>query len=128
MQLNVHLAQDQIKDNMTAGEINCFKKTLERSTIKQVIALDPYMEYLAKPETHFREITNQLIIDELNLCGQLGINSLIIHPGTCSLQSGALECVTDMSESINEILSKVSGNCMVLLQNMASGNSIFYTV
>lgn len=126
VQLNIYIAPDQTQDNMTADEIDAFKKTLACSNIKYVVALDPYLEYLAKPEINERDETRELIIDELELCGQLGISYLIVHPGTCSLRSNTDNCIIDMASSINEILGKATGNCMMLLQNMVSGNSIFY--
>jgi len=128
IQLYTRGAQEWVKHEMTAEEIGTFRKTLEKSTIRYVIALDPFMKHLGLPDLERGELMNELIADELALCDMLGIPYLILHPGTCSLRSGTLECITNISENINNILSKTSGNTMILLQNMASGGkSICYT-
>jgi len=128
IQIYIRNDQSYVKHEIHDEAINSFKKALEQSTIKYVIALDPFMKQLGLPELKRPEIMNELITDELSLCDALDIPYLIIHPGTCSLRMGTLECITDISENINDILSKASGNSMILLQNMASGGkSISYT-
>lgn len=128
IQLYTRSAQEWVKHEMTAEEINAFRNALKTSTIDYVIALDPYMKHLGLPDLERSELMNELISDELTLCDLLGIPYLILHPGTCSLRSGTLECIIDIAENINKILDKASGNTMILLQNMASGGkSICYT-
>jgi len=128
IQMYVRTDQSFIKHDMSDEETKGFKNKLEQSTIKTVIALDPFMKDLGVPELKRPEIMNELIADELGLCNALGIPYLIIHPGTCNLRSETLECIIDISKNINDILHLASGNSSILIQNMASGNkSICYT-
>jgi len=128
VQLYTRSAQEWVKHEMTAEQIMTFRKTVEISTIQCIIALDPYMKHLGLPDLERSELMNELIADELTLCNLLEIPYLILHPGTCSLRSGTLECMIDITDNINEILSNASGNTVILLQNMASGGkSICYT-
>ncbi len=127
-QLYMRSDADYIKRAMSDEAIGSFRKTLEASTIEYVIALDPFMKYLGMSEIDRPESMNELIAQELNLCYMLGIPYLIVHPGTCSLRTETLECITDISENINDILEKSSGDSSILLQNMASGGkSIAFT-
>jgi len=119
---------DWVKHSMTADQINRFKTALNESTIKEVIALDPFMKHLGRPGLERIELMNDLITDELAVCHLLGIPFLILHPGTCSLRSGTVECITNVSENLNDIISKAPGETSVLLMNMAGGGkSICYT-
>ena len=128
LQLYTRSDQDWVKHEKTDAEIKLFRDHLQKSTIKYVLALDPFMKHLGMSEIKRPESMNDLIADELGLCDRLGIPYLIIHPGTCSLRSGTLDCITNIAENLNDILGHASGKTIILLQNMASGGkSILYT-
>lgn len=127
LQLYIRSDRTFVKHNMSTKQIKSFKETLEQSSIKYVFALDPFMKSFGLPELKRPDTMNELITDELSLCDMLGIPYLIIHPGTCSLRSETLACITDIADNINEILNNASGHSMILIQNMASGGkSICY--
>ncbi len=129
IQIYIRNDQSYVKHEIQNEAINSFRKALEQSSIKYVIALDPFMKQLGLSELKRPEIMNELIADELSLCDLLGIPYLIIHPGTCNLRKGTLECITDIADNLSDILIKSSNsNTMLLVQNMASGGrSICYS-
>ena len=128
VQMYARSEKNWVKHELSQEHIDRFREVQAASSIKYVVALDPFMQQLGMPGLKRPESMNELIADELELCDKLGIPYLILHPGTCGLRSETLECITDISENIDDILGRAKGDATILLQNMASGgNSICYT-
>jgi len=129
IQLFIYSNAEWIKHEMTADQIDQFTKALQGSSIQYVIGLDPYFTRFGFFQPERSRIMCDLVADELNLCEELGIQYLIIHPGTCSRISSVDECFFQISDHLDTVFkSTMSTKPMIVLQNMpGAGKSIFYS-
>ena len=63
-------------------EATLFKKALKASTIQSVIAHASYLINLASTQKATEEQSIKALINELERCELLGINYLVLHPGS----------------------------------------------
>lgn len=110
-------------------EATLFKKTLtQASSVRNVIAHTAYLINLASANDAVREQSIQSLSMELIRCEQLGISSLVLHPGsgdTTNLKKTLLRVAQGLDTAF--IQSNVQ-NVHILLETMAGqGNSIGHT-
>lgn len=120
--------------------IDEFKKNLVEVEISPVHVLphSSYLINLAHPVEENRKKSLDAFVDELNRCDQLGLNKLVIHPGShlnpCK-DKNPKKCLKGYTEeegmgrivdSINEALS-LTQNVTVVLENVAGqGTNLGY--
>ena len=96
-----------------------FKEARSSSTVGAVVAHASYLINLASREqpTHARSL--RALGDELERCGRLGVDGLVLHPGA-HLGRGSQKGVVHIANSLDRVLSRVSsGKTRLLLENTA---------
>ncbi len=99
-----------------------FKKTLEQSNIKSVIAHASYLINVGSAQKATEEKAIKALIDELERCELLGIKSLVLHPGSCGTLTKE-EGIKQISANLNKALEQTTSSTMILLENMAGQGS-----
>lgn len=88
--------------------------------ISKVVVHAPYIINLANRKN--LEFGISFLIEELERCSQLGMNYLVLHPGS-HVGVGIEEGIKSIVEGLNEVLKKYHGNTMILLETMAGKGS-----
>ena len=112
--------------NLTEKDISLFTEKWKYSFIKYIIAHASYLINLGSPEKEIAtKSTNSLAI-ELERCEQLKIPYLVFHPGSRqNMQED--ECLKQIAYSINEVIEKVPGKSILVIENMAGqGSNVCY--
>ena len=100
------------------AEIDAFRNALLRSGIKRVIAHASYLINLAVGGT-VGDKSVEAVIREIDLCYQLGIDSLVLHPGS-SKGASLCEAFGTLSGALDKILGRTQEyNVTILLETMA---------
>ncbi len=107
---------------LSDSEMEQFKSAREAAGTKCVVAHASYLINLAG-EDSIRAKGRTALIDDLNRCGRLGIEYLVLHPGSHKdVASGIDRIVTALDEVMDGVLD---GETKLLLETMAGqGNSI----
>lgn len=112
---------------LTQQEIDLYKKALNLSTIKIVIAHTAYLINIGSPKNDIEQKSIQSLITELDRCNKLTIPYLVVHPGS-HLEGSEQECLEKISNNINIIFEKHPGTTMLLLELMpGQGSSVCYS-
>ena len=93
---------------LSENEIEKFRKRLESSKIKFVVAHDSYLINLCSKELEMLNKSRDSFLDELKRCELLGIPHLNFHPGA-HLGLGEDEGIKIIAESLNVAHSKTPG-------------------
>lgn len=109
--------------------IDKFKKNCELFGYlpKQILAHDSYLINIGNPDLDKRKKSCDALTDELTRCGQLGLLTLNIHPGSHLRLISEDACCTLIAESINRALEKTTGVTVVLENTAGQGSNIGYT-
>jgi deoxyribonuclease-4 len=101
-----------------------FRRTRRQTGISPVVAHGSYLVNLAG-EPHVRGRSIEAMVADLDRCRRLGIEYLVFHPGS---RPDKEEGIRLIAEGLNEILARVAGSPMILLETTAGmGNSIGHT-
>jgi deoxyribonuclease-4 len=92
-----------------------FRKTRGELAISPVIAHGSYLVNLAG-EGKFSEPSAKATADELDRCGRMGIDYLVMHPGTHAEAAAGIWLLT---ERLNEIVAACPSGVKVLLETTA---------
>jgi len=110
--------------DLTEEEISLFKETTKKSLLKNITAHACYLINLASATERTRALSINALTQELQRCEQLGIEYLVLHPGSHGGQ-GRDKGAGLISEGIDKAFGKSPGRTMVLLETMAGqGTSI----
>ena len=100
------------------AEIDAFRNALLGSGIKRVIAHASYLINLAAGGTVGNKSVDA-VVREIDLCYQLGIDSLVLHPGS-SKGADLCEALGTLSGALGKILDRTQEyNVTILLETMA---------
>ncbi len=103
-------------------------KNVQNQTGIIPIAHASYLLNLGSPKKDIRQKSIEGLLIELERCEQLGIQSLVLHPGSKDL-STVEECLQTIATSLDEVLKKAQSSTLVLLENTAGqGNAVGYTL
>ena len=112
--------------NLSKDEVLIFKKKWQQSFINTIVVHASYLINLGSPQKKIVMQSVNALTLELERCEQLGISSLIIHPGS-SQKMPEKQCLKQVADLIDLVLSKVPGKSAIILENMAGqGSSICY--
>lgn len=89
-----------------------------------ILPHDSYLINLGSPTDEGLARSRAAFLDEMQRCGQLGLNRLNFHPGSHLNQISIDECIKRISESINMALDKTSGVCAVIENTAGQGSNI----
>lgn len=124
---------------LDAETIDKFKENLQASGIspKHVLPHDSYLINLGHPEQEKLEKSRAAFIDELERCGQLGLDRLNFHPGSHLVKINKKDkenlevmqpienkCLDTIAESINIALDKTSGVSAVIENTAGQGSNL----
>ena len=109
------------------AEITRFRTAVEVSGIHPVISHASYLINLASTVPALREQSIAALVDELDRASQLGLDGVVLHPGTCTAgtQEDSLALV---AEAIRAAFAASPGTPRLLLEHTAGqGRTIGYT-
>ena len=93
---------------------------------RSILAHDSYLINIGNPDRTMRQKSLTALIDELTRCGQLGLGTLNIHPGSHLRAISEEECCILIADSINSALDKTVGVTVVLENTAGQGSNIGY--
>ena len=105
---------------MKAADVETFHKTRRETTLAPVIAHGSYLINLAG-QGEFLQKSIAATADELERCGQLGIEYYVLHPGANDDPQAGMERIAESLNAIVEQLPHVKTK--VLLESMAGQGS-----
>lgn len=88
------------------ADAELFRTKFAVSGLREVISHDIYLINLASPPGEMRDKSLTAFRDELETCARLGINKIVMHPGshlTDSLQAGLARVVEAFDQLFNEV-------------------------
>ncbi len=99
----------------------------------QILAHDSYLINLGHPVTAALEKSREAFLDEVQRCGQLGLDALNFHPGS-HLESKARtsehhiqKCLETIADSLNQILDVTQGVTVVIENTAGQGTNVGYS-
>ncbi len=93
----------------------------------QILPHDSYLINLGHPEKEALEKSRAAFLDEMQRCGQLGLDRLNFHPGSHLNQVSEDESISIIAESINFALDKTSGVTAVIENTAGQGTNLGYS-
>jgi len=107
---------------ITDQEATAFKDAWQQSQIKNVIAHAAYLINIGSPNKDAHAKSLEALSVELDRCEQLGIPSLVLHPGS-RLDTAPEQCYKTIAQGLDEVISNYAGKTQILLENMAGQGS-----
>lgn len=103
-------------------EIEKFKQAVTASSINPIVAHASYLINLASPEEATRKKSIIALKKELEVCSQLNIPYLVLHPGSHVNQT-TKEGITLISQGLDQALQESPGATIIALETMAGQGS-----
>lgn len=103
---------------LSAKEIESFKKKLEKSDVWPVFIHTPYLLNLASPKQEVYRNSVKTLKDELARAGALGVPYVVTHLGS-HLGYGKNAGLKRIVGAVNNAFSAVENNATILLENTA---------
>lgn len=112
---------------LTQEDIDLFAAAWKKTDIATVVVHLPYLINIGSPQATTRHASMSIIKQELERCNALGIDSMVLHPGS-HLGHGEDLCIEHIITSLNDLLADDTGTTKILLENMAGqGTNVGYT-
>jgi deoxyribonuclease-4 len=109
---------------LTEETVAAFRAARQASAVRYVAAHSSYLLNLASPDSEQRQRSILTCIDELDRCRRLGIESLVIHPGSHKGE-GVAAGLTTLCQSFEQICRQGGDEVTLLLENTAGqGHSL----
>ncbi|MFS8506992.1 MAG: deoxyribonuclease IV [Candidatus Babeliales bacterium] len=107
---------------ISSEEIEKFKQAVTASGINPIVAHASYLINLASPEEATRKKSIIALKKELEVCSQLNIPYLVLHPGSHVNQT-TKEGVALISQGLDQALQESPGTTIIALETMAGQGS-----
>jgi len=113
---------------LETAAIDAFKKNCETYGYlpQHILPHDSYLINIGNPDAAMRKKSCDALIDELTRCGDLGLVTLNIHPGSHLRLISEEACCTLIAESVNHALEKTKGVIVVLENTAGQGSNVGY--
>jgi deoxyribonuclease-4 len=113
---------------LTKENIRRFRENCEKYDFRpfQILPHDSYLINLGHPEKEGLEKSREAFLDEMQRCGQLGLDRLNFHPGGSLGQISDEECLLRIAESVNIVLNKTRGVTAVIENTAGQGSNLGY--
>ncbi|MCS7133638.1 MAG: deoxyribonuclease IV [Candidatus Caldarchaeum sp.] len=95
-----------------------FREKFQKAGFKVAMAHMPYLPNIASPKKIIYDKSVKSLIAELERCGLLGVELLVVHVGS-HLGAGIEKGIELVANAVNTALEKVENKVLVLLENMA---------
>jgi deoxyribonuclease-4 len=102
-------------------EVAGFRELRKKLNIYPLAVHIPYLPNIATSNSELYLKSVNALIEDLEVANQIGADFLVIHPGAWSEGSTIAEGIIKVVEALNTAISKVEGNCLVLLETVAGG-------
>lgn len=103
---------------LTEETVNAFQTARQTSVVRYVAAHSSYLLNLASPDPAQRQRSIVTCLDELERCRRLGIEALVIHPGSHKGE-GVAPGLTTLCRSFEQICRRAADGVTILLENTA---------
>jgi deoxyribonuclease IV len=113
---------------ITAQQAELFRATVTTSSIaaKNIVVHASYLINIGSSNPELRHKSQESLIHEINRCQLLGIDYLVLHPGSATGTSEQ-ECLNNIITSLDSAFTQTPGTTKVLLETMAGqGSSVCY--
>ena len=100
------------------AEVNEFRRKFEAAGFRVAMAHMPYLPNIASPKRDIYEKSVRSLVAELERCGALGLELLVVHVGS-HLGAGLEKGVEQVANAVNRAVEAVDNQVKVLLENMA---------
>jgi deoxyribonuclease-4 len=114
---------------LTEKSIEAFKANCEKYGYKpaQILPHDSYLINLGHPEDEPLQKSREAFLDEMQRCGQLGLDRLNFHPGSHLGKTDIDTCLKIIADSINWTLDKIKGVTAVIENTAGQGTNMGHT-
>lgn len=103
---------------LNQDQIAAFKKRWKQSKVEIVVAHASYLINIGSNKADVEKKSITTLGDELERCNTLGIQYLVLHPGS-HLGAGTEKCIKQIAENIDCVFEKYDGSTKILLETMA---------
>lgn len=103
---------------LTEETVVAFRVARQASAVRYVAAHSSYLLNLASPDPEQRQRSIMTCLDELERCRRLGIEALVIHPGSHKGE-GVTTGLTTLCRSFEQICRQAGEEVTILLENTA---------
>lgn len=100
---------------MSEQTVEAFRRLRQELNIQAVVAHGSYLLNLAGQGEVYRRSMDAMV-DDLERCRRLGIEDLVIHPGSCEDEQAGLERI---SQAVRELLDRSARSVRVVLETTA---------
>jgi deoxyribonuclease-4 len=100
------------------AEVDEFRRKFEAAGFSVAMAHMPYLPNIASPKKDIYEKSVRSLVAELERCGALGLELLVVHVGS-HLGAGLEKGVEQVANAVNRAVEAVDNQVKVLLENMA---------
>jgi deoxyribonuclease-4 len=100
------------------AEVDEFRRKSEAAGFSVAMAHMPYLPNIASPKKDIYEKSVRSLVAELERCGALGLELLVVHVGS-HLGAGLEKGVEQVANAVNRAVEAVDNQVKVLLENMA---------
>jgi deoxyribonuclease IV len=100
------------------AEVDEFRRKFEAAGFRVAMAHMPYLPNIASPKKDIYEKSVRSLVAELERCGALGLELLVVHVGS-HLGAGLKKGVEQVANAVNRAVEAVDNQVKVLLENMA---------
>ncbi|MDR1554622.1 MAG: deoxyribonuclease IV [Campylobacteraceae bacterium] len=110
------------------SQIESFRKRLDEVGIlpKHILPHDSYLINLGHPNKEQRQKSFEAFLDEVKRCEELGLFKLNFHPGSHLKEISEEECLSNISECMNEALRQSVGVTLVIENTAGQGSNLGY--
>lgn len=114
---------------LTGESIEAFRKNCETYGYQpgHILPHASYLINLGHPEKNALQKSRNAFVDELQRCGQLGLDRLNFHPGSHLNGFSVEECLSTIAESINLGLDESSGVTAVIENTAGQGTNLGFS-
>jgi len=102
-------------------EIQLFRKLRSQSGIHPIAVHSPYLPNLCTSDESLYQRSRQALLEDLDFCGQIGADYMVIHPGAFSPDATLEMGIQRLVMALNGALKQVSNRTKILLENVAGG-------
>ncbi len=107
--------------DITDGEVEAFKEAWNNSGVEEVVAHIPYLVNLISDNNRTRKKSISRMILEIERAKILGVNILVLHPGS----SAYPDKIARLKDSFDEVLTETDpGEVKIMIETMAGQGNV----
>lgn len=103
-------------------EIEKFREEMKINKVEKLVVHAIYLVNLATPKDDLRVKSINSLKEEYRRSGNIGADYLVLHPGSHT-GSGIENGINRIAQSLNEVLTEINNDTIILLENVAGAGS-----